>query len=58
MARESKQYYSVPSMTVIDMKGNSVLCASTKQTDQLYWHFMLEGDTSNGSLIDGGSLNL
>lgn len=54
MVTAVKQKYSAPpSMIVIEIKGDSVLCAST---NQLTWHFMLEGTDSNGTLIDGGAL--
>lgn len=54
MATVVKQKYSAPpSMTVVEIKGDSVLCAST---NQMTWYFMLEGTDANGSLLDGGAL--
>lgn len=54
MVTAVKQKYSAPpSMIVIKIKGDSVLCAST---NQMTWYFMLEGADANGALIDGGAL--
>ncbi|MBR4788329.1 MAG: hypothetical protein IK030_01285 [Bacteroidales bacterium] len=53
MVKALKQTYLAPSVTVMELSGNSVLCAST---NQLTWYFMLEGTDSNGALTDGGAL--